>query len=76
MGAETMVKVNVASAAPGADGEVVLKLSTVDGPEVEFALDDVASALLAFTLGFAIKGDVKTRIDSKEPIIYKSQAEA
>jgi hypothetical protein len=64
-----VVKVSVASLAPDQEGHN-LKLTTNEGVEINFNLDDMAVALLSMTAGFVIR-DLKDRKDAGEkPFIH------
>lgn len=62
------VKVRAASLNGAAEG-AVLKLTTADGPDIEFLLDDLAVALLSFTASYVVK-EIKDRVDT--PVIFKA----
>lgn len=72
-----MVKVKVASVCSNADGAegTRLLLTTVDGLEISFDLDDLAVSLLAFTVGFKVKELKEAQLTGKTPVIHKGSVD-
>lgn len=58
-----VVKVSFASMRNTDEGLALLTMKTVDGPEVEFLLDDLALSILGITYGPVIEA-TKKRLDA------------
>lgn len=69
-------KVRLASVSPVSDGGYTLKVSTVNKVELEFHLDDMATAFLAFTTGVAAREiTAKTDVDKNNVFIFPKEEE-
>ena len=70
------VKVRVASTLATPNG-VVLSLSTLDGPKVQFLLDDIATAMLQLTLASALEQRLAvTETDKDKHIVFTNKDKA
>ena len=67
--AEDTVKVRLATARPTPEG-TELVLHTIDGPEVTFLLDDLATTLLGVTMS-TVYHEIKGRVKPGDKDTYK-----